>query len=172
MDDQLSTSWLSSTSTSLEPSNSPAPAMEESSMPLPPEAIYSSSKELYTAIQAFARQHCYAFSIGRSRLINKGPRKTITYNCDRYGPTLPANNPQDSLITRKRCTSTCKTGCEFSINAVQVDENHWELRHRPDPKHSQHNHPPSRSATSHSIHRQLTQDGKARAQELHNAGRT
>ena len=49
-------------------SPSPLPALAEvsqpTSMPLPPEAIYSSNEELYTAIQAFAAQHYYAFTIG------------------------------------------------------------------------------------------------------------
>jgi hypothetical protein len=43
-------------------------------MPLPLEAIYSSKEELYTAIQAFAAQHHYAFTIGRSKKINNGLR--------------------------------------------------------------------------------------------------
>ena len=53
------------------PSQSPEPFLTPSlgSMPLPPEAIYSSKEELYTSIQAWAAQHYYAFRIERSTKI-------------------------------------------------------------------------------------------------------
>ena len=87
-------------------------------MLLPSEAIYSSKKELYTAIQAFAAQYYYAFTIRRSKKINNSLRIKIIYNCDRYGPPPPENHPQNHLQARKRHTTTWKTGCQFSIAAV------------------------------------------------------
>jgi len=50
-------------SPSLPPSPSPLPYLCRlaSVMPLPPEAVYSSSNKLYTAIQAHAKQYNYAF---------------------------------------------------------------------------------------------------------------
>lgn len=104
-----------------------APSQEASpesppSMPLPPEAIYSSKEELYTAIQAFTAQHCYTFRIGRSKKINDGPRSKVFYNCDRCGPPPPENHLQDYLQARKRQTTTRKTGCQFSIVAIECTD--------------------------------------------------
>ncbi|PMD23473.1 hypothetical protein NA56DRAFT_701770 [Hyaloscypha hepaticicola] len=55
------------------------PTPSSTTMPLPPEATYSSKEELYRAIQAFAIQHHYAFTIGRSNktITRKTVRKTV-----------------------------------------------------------------------------------------------
>ena len=111
----------------LSPSPGPLPAEAPSpptSMPLPPEAIYSSKEELYASIQAWAAQHYYAFRIGRSTKISNSLRVKITYNCDRCGPPPPENHPQGYLQARKRQTTTRKTGCQFSINAIQQRDTH------------------------------------------------
>jgi hypothetical protein len=80
----------------------PSLAETPPSMPLPPEAIYSSKEELYTSIQAWAAQHHYAFCIRRSIKIHTSPRIKITYNYDRYGLLPPENYPQKYLQARKR----------------------------------------------------------------------
>ena len=49
---------------SLNPSLLPEAPSPPTSMPLPPEAIYSSKEELYTLIQTWAAQYHYAFRIG------------------------------------------------------------------------------------------------------------
>jgi hypothetical protein len=67
------------------------------SIPLPPEAIYSSKEELYTLIQAWTVQHNYAFYIGQFTKISNSSRVKITYNCNYYGPLLPKNHPQGYL---------------------------------------------------------------------------
>ena len=69
---------------------SPKPLLAEApptpmSMPLPPEATYSSKEELYTSIQAWAAQYYYAFRIQRSTKLNNGSRIKITYSCDCAG---------------------------------------------------------------------------------------
>jgi hypothetical protein len=155
-------------------SPSPLPLLAEppqpNSMPLPPEAIYNSKEELYTSIQAWAAQHYYAFCIGRSKKINNGPRIKIIYNCDRYGAQPPDNHPQHYLQARKRQTTTRKTGCQFSILAVQCANTEWELRYRPGIEHSIHNHPPSQAISSHPAHRKLAQGEINQAKALHNAG--
>ena len=74
------------------PSQSPEPS-SPMSMPLPPEATYSSKEELYASIQAWAAQHSYAFRIRRSNKINNGPRIKIFYNYNYYGPPLLENHP-------------------------------------------------------------------------------
>ena len=71
-------------------------ATTTASMPLPPEAVYSSQEELYSAIQSWAAQHRYAFSIGPSKKISSGFRTKFLYSCDRYGPPPPVNQPQSS----------------------------------------------------------------------------
>jgi hypothetical protein len=141
-------------------------------MPLPPEAIYDSKEELYIAIQAWAAQHCYAFCIGRSTKKDSGPRTKITYNCDRCGPPPPENHPKNYLQARKRQTTTRKTGCQFSIVAIERTNTQWELRHRPSIEYSIHNHPPSQSISSHPAHRKLAQAEINQARSLHNAGKS
>ena len=130
------------------PSQSPEPS-SPMSMPLPPEATYSSKEELYASIQAWAAQHSYAFRIGRSNKINNGPRIKIFYNCDRCGPPPSENHLQGYLQARKRQTTTRKTGCQFSVIAVQCTNTRWELCHRPGAEYDVHNHPPSQSISSH-----------------------
>ena len=104
------------------PSQSPEPLPAEAlssptTMPLPPEATYSSKEELYALIQAWAAQHYYAFRIERSTKIDNSIRTRILYSCDRARPVPPVNYPQNSLQDRKRHTATRKTGCQFSIIA-------------------------------------------------------
>ena len=128
MDFRLSLSPLPSQSPEHLLAEAPSPP---TSMPLPPEATYSSKEELYRAIQAFTAQHHDAFTIGRSTKINNGVRTRILYNCDRYGLPPPANHPQRNLQARKRQTTTRKTNCQFSIIAVKCSNTQWELRYKP-----------------------------------------
>jgi hypothetical protein len=155
------------TSLPLPPEAPPPPT----SIPLPPEATYSSKEELYTSIQTWAAQHHYAFSISRSAKINKGVRTRILYSCDRYGRPPPANHPERSLQPRKRQTATRKTGCQFSVVAIECGDAQWELRHRPGTQNSIHNHPPSHSTSSHPVHRKLAQAEINEARSLHNSGK-
>ena len=88
-------------------------ATTTTSIPSPPEAVYSSQEELYSAIQSWAVQHRYSFRIGRSKKIRSGFRTKVLYNCDRYGPPPPVNQPQSSSQARKRKTSSRNTECQF-----------------------------------------------------------
>jgi hypothetical protein len=153
-------------STSVSPSLSPAPQPLPTSqspttssiaIPLPPEATYSSKEELYKAIQAFAAEYHYTFIIGQSNKIHKGPRIKIFYNCDRYKPPPPDNHPQNYLQGRQRHTTTRKTNCQFSVIAIQYIDTQWEFRYRPGTEYSIHNHPPSKSTSSHPAYRKLAQ---------------
>ena len=158
-------------SPSLLPSQSPEPS-SLTSMPLPPEATYSSKEELYASIQAWAAQHHYAFRIERSTKIHNTERTRIQYSCDRAGLAPPINHPQKSLQDRQRCTATRKTGCQFSIIAREGIDRQWELRHRPGIEYSIHNHPPSQSISSHPAHRKLAQAEINQARSLHGAGKS
>ena len=139
-------------------------------MPLPPEAIYSSKEELYTTIQAWAAQHHYAFSIRWSKKIKDGPKSKIIYNCDRHGPPPPNDYPRRYIQARKRQTTTRKTGCQFSIVAIECAVTRWELRHRPGIEYSIHNHPPSQAISSHPAHRKLAQEEINQARALYSTG--
>jgi hypothetical protein len=147
------------------------PPLPPTSMPLPPEATYSSKEELYTSIQAWAAQHHYAFRIERSTKIHNSGRTRILYSCDRAGLAPPANHLQKSLQDRQRSTTTRKTGCQFSIIAREGINTQWELRYRPSIEYSIHNHPPSQSISSHPAHRKLAQEEINQARSLHNAGK-
>jgi hypothetical protein len=57
----------------------------DNTMPLPPEDFYTTQEELFNDIQDWARQHKYAFRVGRWKYINKY-RKKYTYFCTRCGP--------------------------------------------------------------------------------------
>jgi hypothetical protein len=142
-------------------------------MPLPPTNVYSTKDEMWESIQSWAEQHKYCFRIGRSQKINKKDRIRITYECDRAGKPPIQDRPQnDSRRPQKRIrsTSTTKTGCLFSVIGVQFDD-HWELRHRPDPKYSTHNHGPSLSAFAHPTHRRLSKGLIRKAEELFETGK-
>ncbi|KAH8745399.1 hypothetical protein F5882DRAFT_312774, partial [Hyaloscypha sp. PMI_1271] len=76
------------------------------SIPLPPEAIYSSKEELYRAIQAFVSQYSYTFYIRRLTKINNSVRSKIIYNYNRYREGYPQNRPHN----RQRYISTHKIG--------------------------------------------------------------
>jgi hypothetical protein len=141
-------------------------------MPLPPEAVYGSREELYTSIQAWAAQYSYAFRIGRSNRIHNTPRLKIFYNCDRCGLPPPQNHPQNYVQARKRQTTTRKTGCQFSVVAIEHTNIQWELRYRPGVEYSLHNHPPSQSISSHPAHRKLAQAEINQARALHNIGKS
>lgn len=144
----------------------------DSSMPLPPEDFYTTEDELFNAIQAWAEQHKYAFRILRSKRIGKA-RKKVIYCCTRCGDKPIMDRPKDDPRrphNRIRLTRTMKTGCEFSVCGVQVDDHHWEIRHRPDAKFGIHNHSQSHSALEHIAHRQLDQAQVEKARELHSLG--
>ena len=140
------------------------------SMPLPPEAVLKSRDELYSSIQAWASRHLYAFRIERSKKINNRVRTRITYSCHRAGEVPSEKHPKISPQDRKRQTATRKTGCQFSIIAVERSDTQWELRHRPDMEYSVHNHAPSHSISSHPAHRKLSQAPINQARSLHRAG--
>jgi hypothetical protein len=140
---------------------SPIPDLE-TSIPLPPEAIYSTKEELFTSIQTWAAQNNYAFYIGRSSKLNNN-RAKIIYYCDRYSSTPPLGE------LRQRDTASKKTGCQFSIYAIQFDS-YWQLRYRSGLVYSTYNHPPSQSKSSHSSYRRLLKIELEHVRSLFNLG--
>jgi hypothetical protein len=79
----------------------------------------------------------------------------------------PQNDLQ-RLRNRIRSTRTKKTGCEFSVCSVQVDDHHWEIQHREDAKFSLYNHPQSHSALEHVAHQRLDKAQVEKVHELYN----
>src|SRR5580692_1722400 len=126
----------------------------DDNMPLPPEDRFSSEQELQDMIQEWAAQHGFAFTKRCSRQCNQTGRRKVVWYCDRKGeaPEIPRYNGGQP---RKRRTSSRCAGCEFSINAIQVGD-HWEVRHRPEPRFHHHSHPRSISLWSHPAYRRLT----------------
>jgi hypothetical protein len=95
-------------------------------MPLPPENFYAIEEEMFGDIQAWSAQYHYAFQKGRSKPIGKD-RKKLLYQCDCAGLVPVSNRQQDDpqrLHDRICSTSSKKTGCEFSVSGVQVDQHH------------------------------------------------
>jgi hypothetical protein len=74
-------------------------------IPLPPEAVYSSSNKLYTAIQAHAKQYNYTFIQGKSRVVNQHGRRKIVYSCNCCSQPLPELQLKTGKV-RKRKTTT------------------------------------------------------------------
>jgi hypothetical protein len=169
----LDTSWLDDSEDSLNAdTNCDSELHADNNMPLPPEDFYTTQDELFDAIQGWAKEHRYAFRIGRWKNIGKHRRKYF-YECDRCGPKPIIDRSQNDPRRprdRIRYTASKKTGCKFSVCGVQVDDHHWEIRHRPDPKFGLHNHPQSHSALEHVAHRQLDQQQIDKARELHSIG--
>jgi hypothetical protein len=172
----LDASWLDDSGDSDDSSNADTSRDSEpdvdNDMPLPPVDFYTTQEELFNSIQAWAKQHKYAFRVGRWKPIGKH-RKKYTYFCTCCGPKPIIDRPQNDPRRprdRIRSTSTKKTGCEFSVCGVQVDDHHWEVRHREDAKFGLHNHPQSNSALEHVAHRRLDKSQVEKARELHNIG--
>jgi hypothetical protein len=97
------------------------------SMPLPPEATYSSEDDLFQSIQAWAKQNRYCFRVAWSKKVCNGLRKKICYQCNRGGQLPVVNRPLDEIRRpqdRVRITNTAKTGCPFSVLGIQVDQDH------------------------------------------------
>jgi hypothetical protein len=162
-----------SSSTNTDNDGNTEPDVDSSSMPLPPEDFYTTEKELFDAIQAWAKQHKYAFRKLRSKPIGNS-RKKVTYSCTRCGNKPIVDRPENDLRRpreRIRSTRTMKTGCEFSVCGVQVDDHHWDVRHRLGLKFGIHNHPQSHSALEHVAHRRLDQAQAEKARELYSLGK-
>jgi hypothetical protein len=140
-------------------------------MPLPPEATYSSKEELYKAIQVFVALHHYAFMIGQSNKIHNGPGIKIFFNCERSGPPPPENHLQNTLHNCQRSLKSRKTNCQFSVVAIQHTDTQWEVRHRPGTEYSIHNHPPSDAITSYPAHQKLKQEETNQAKSLLDVGK-
>jgi hypothetical protein len=172
--DQFSQSEGSDRFYSLSPSPPPAPPAPPAlpvppTLPvllaLPPLATYPSKEALFEAIQRWAKDRGYAFTIQRSR-VRKNGRSRIQYVCDR--------SPQPALLPtgpRTRITQSRGTGCLFSIVATDTLGLGWEVRYRPEAKFNTHNHPPSQSPGAHPSHRQLSIQAQAITQSLFSAGK-
>jgi hypothetical protein len=133
---------------------------------LPPLAIYQSKEALFEAIQSWSKDHGYAFIIGRSKRLNN-QRQKVYYDCDRQTST-PGPLPTERI----RATQSRGSGCPFSILAVELPNSQgWEVKYRPEPSYSTHNHPPSLNSAAHPSHRHLSLPIKATVQELFQAGK-
>lgn len=167
----LHTSMLSLPSVPDPFASPPLPSMSNL-MPLPPEATYPTAEEAREAVQEWAAQHNYAFSKRRSKGRSGGRTKEV-WDCDRHGKPPSTDFQHHTHQEWQRYTSTQKTDCQFSINIVEVKSGTstcWEIRHR-EAQFSIHNHSPSLSPWSHSIHRRLGKEELDKLQEFYNSGK-
>ncbi|KAM3468043.1 hypothetical protein MY5147_008326 [Beauveria neobassiana] len=132
---------------------------------LPPEDEYSSREALYAAINTWAASRGYAFVTGRSRRTPNG-RQQVVFTCDRGAGRAP-----DATTTRKRLTTTKRTGCQFSVLAKEgLHQGSWKLTHRPGREYAFHNHEPSRQPSAHPAHRKLSSTDLSTVHNLASAG--
>jgi hypothetical protein len=74
----LDTSWLDDSDDSDDSSNADTNRDSEpdvDNMPLPSEDFYTTQEELFSSIQAWAKQHKYSFRVSRWKLISKCQKK-------------------------------------------------------------------------------------------------
>jgi len=167
--DQFSQSEVSDCFFSLSPSPPlPPPALPVPVMlALPPLATYPSKEALFKAIQKWAKDRGYAFTIQRSRTLGNR-RQKVQYACDR----CPVQQPSKPQPKRCRVTQSRGTGCLFSILAVKASSStEWEVKYRPEAKFNIHNHSPSQGPAAHPSHRHLSIQALATTQSLFSAGK-
>jgi hypothetical protein len=130
---------------------------------LPPEGHFPSQQALLTAINAWARERGYAFSVKNSWNTSSG-RKGVIYNCDR------GSKPPSTTRKRVRNTVSRHTGCLFSVIAKEgPNKTSWSLSHRPNQKHHKHNHEPS-NPLAHPTHRILSAADRQIVKQLTSCG--
>ena len=130
----------------------------------PPGGSYPTFEALYSAAQAHALAHGYAFVIGRSKRDNRGLKKVFLI-CDRGG----TNKEKVPGEQRQRKTKSRKCGCEFGVFGLE-NKTAWLLRGRIDGEHLTHNHPPSDSPTEHPGARKLDPKAIAAVKALEENG--
>jgi hypothetical protein len=132
---------------------------------LPPEAIFSSRSELVTAINDWASDRGYAFVARRSsKAKTLSQALTVTYICDHGG------RPRSDQSS-KRKTSSRRTDCLFSINAIESNcKTQWAVKHRNNPRYHTHNHEPSFGPRAHPVLRRITHEGEQTIRFLSEAG--
>lgn len=132
----------------------------------PPGGSYPTFEALFSAAQAHALAHGYAFVIGRSKRDNRGLKKVFLI-CDRGGN----NKEKVPGEQRQRKTKSRKCGCEFGVFGLE-GKTSWVLRGRIDGEHLQHNHPPSESPTEHPGARKLDPKAIAAVKTLEENGKS
>ncbi|PCG88148.1 Hypothetical protein PENO1_111880 [Penicillium occitanis (nom. inval.)] len=131
---------------------------------LPPEGDFNSRKAVFDYVNSWAKPRGYAFTTGKSLKTSNG-RVKVFFACDRNKP------PPNPSSNRKRRTSSQRTNCLFSVVAKDsLDGTTWALRHRPDPKFCEHNHPPSTEPSVHRVHRRLPDEEANVIADLTTAG--
>uniref|UniRef100_A0A093XPL6 Uncharacterized protein n=1 Tax=Talaromyces marneffei PM1 TaxID=1077442 RepID=A0A093XPL6_TALMA len=96
---------------------------------LPPEGDFNSRNAVFDYVNSWAKPRGYAFTTGKSSKTSNG-RVKVFFACDRNKP--PPMVAKESL-----------------------DGTTWVLRHRPDAKFCEYNHPPSTEPSVHRAHRRL-----------------
>lgn len=103
-------------------------------MDLPPQRNYGTKEALFASINAWAGARGYSF-VSRRSTKEKSGKSTITYACDRSWTVPTREDCQRNTISRG-------TGCHFSVIAKEASNGSWDLKYRPNPEFSVHNHEP------------------------------
>lgn len=142
------------------------PVVQGEMLSPPPGGSYPTFDALFSAAQAHALAHGYAFVIGRSKRDNRGLKKVFLI-CDRGGN----NKEKVPGEQRQRKTKSRKCGCEFGVFGLE-GKAAWTLRGRIDGEHLTHNHPPSESPTEHPGARKLDPKAIAAVKALEENGQS
>ena len=145
---------------------SDSPIVQGEMLSPPPGGSYPTFEALFSAAQAHALAHGYAFVIGRSKRDNRGLKKVFLI-CDRGGN----NKEKVPGEQRQRKTKSRKCGCDFGVFGLE-GKTAWILRGRIDGEHLTHNHPPSESPTEHPGARKLDPKAVAAVKALEENGKT
>jgi hypothetical protein len=138
---------------------------------IPPlEASFATFEELLASVNAWGLPRGYACVIGRSKRKGKCAFKKVLLSCDKGGTGKNRMLPLDHPL-RKRHTTSRKTGCPFSLYAIET-ATEWILKYRPDAICNTHNHPPSKGAIDHPAARRLDKAAVAAVKALKEAGLT
>jgi hypothetical protein len=114
-----------------------------STIPQPAEATYSTDQDAIDALFTHGKEHGYCVRLKRAKPDGKDKVKTkYCYVCDRYG----VSNPRGFGV---RQTGSLATNCEFQVIIRKIENAGWEL----EVKNPLHNHGPSLYASIHQGHR-------------------
>ena len=121
----------------------------------PTDHTYNSFEEAYSAFRSHGIENGYGFHCQWSKPYNATVKTRFYYRCDKRGTY------KSKAIIRK--TSTCTTGCSFSVLIFQEREStQWKLQ----VKNSSHNHPPSLHPSAHHVFRKRTASQKDTIQAM------
>jgi hypothetical protein len=125
----------------------------------PPDSVYDSYEEAYSALKSHGIEHGYGFVLKQSKPHNSDIRTRYYFQCDRF-------RDYQSIATTLS-TSTRGSGCPFKLTIFQIkNSSQWVLT----VTDSNHNHERSLNPSAHNVYRRRTQEQKDIIQLMTHAG--